>query len=90
MMGKGRLMIGVFDNRPAGRRVKETGKVLQPHPTAAQNAGGGVKLLKRQRCAVHGHIAEQDNVGQGDQQKQIQLAALFHLHPGPQPEGFFV
>ena len=49
----------------------------QPNPGAAGDAAPGVEVPERDLRAIHGAIAENEEIGQGGQQQDVVLPVLF-------------
>lgn len=65
-------------NAEAGR-TEEVFKVLQSNPRAALNAQIGVKILESDLNAVHGAVAENQQIRRGGQEKEIKEIIGLHL-----------
>ena len=69
----------VLQQRAEAGRTEEVLKVLQSYPRTALNAQIGVKILEGDLNAVHGAVAENQQIRRGGQQKKIKEIIRFHL-----------
>ena len=76
----------VSEQTPEERAVQKGTEVLQSHPFAVGDAADRVIVLEGNHYAVHGQIVEDNEVGNGRKDHQIQPGMLTHVLAQPPDE----